>query len=382
MKKRALQLASVASMIDQFNISNIKILQLLGYQVDVVADFSNPGTISREHCDDLMKRLSDMNVKIFDVAIPRTLNIFSIISAYRTVKKILKYNHYDLLHCHSPIGSVIARQAAKNIRKKGMKVVYTAHGFHFYKGAPFKNWLIYYPIEKLMSRYTDVLITINHEDYQIASKKFNAKKTVYVPGVGIDTKKFAFKNSKIINIRQDLGISNNEVLLLSVGELNKNKNHSVIIRALKKTESKVHYAIAGKGELKEYLENVARKYGVLNRVHLLGFRNDISDLYAAADICVFPSIREGLGLAAIEGMASGLPLIVSDNRGTREIIGDENGITCKYDDVDSFANAINKLTKDTSLRHKLGDKNRSVAYNFDFEKVNKIMMEIYNMSAK
>ena len=169
MTKKAVQLASVASMIDQFNIPNIQILQSLGYQVDVVANFTNPGTITVERSENLKKRLAEMNVRVFDIAIPRTLNPGAISNAYKQVKNLLEKEEYKLLHCHSPIGGVIARQAAKGLRKSGIEVIYTAHGFHFYNGAPLKNWLLFYPIEKHYSRYTDVLITINMEDYKRAS---------------------------------------------------------------------------------------------------------------------------------------------------------------------------------------------------------------------
>ena len=171
-QKKALQLASVASMIDQFNISNIEILQSLGYQVDVVADFTNPGTITTERCENLKKRLSDTNVRFFDIAIPRSLNPRAIFSAYKQVKELLEKENYNLLHCHSPLGGVIARKAAKGLRSKGLKVIYTAHGFHFFKGAPLINWLVYYPIEKWLSKYTDTLILINEEDYDLAKRKF------------------------------------------------------------------------------------------------------------------------------------------------------------------------------------------------------------------
>ena len=156
MTKKVLQLASVASMIDQFNLPNIQVLQSLGYSVDVVANFTNPGTITQKRAEELKKRLLNMNVRVYDIAIPRSLNLKAVLSAYKKVKELIMREEYKLVHCHSPIGGVICRQAAKKARKKGTKVIYTAHGFHFYDGAPLKNWLIYYPIEKYFSRYTDV----------------------------------------------------------------------------------------------------------------------------------------------------------------------------------------------------------------------------------
>ena len=377
MKKRALQLASVASMIDQFNISNIKILQLLGYQVDVIADFSNPGTISQEHCDDLMKRLSAMNVKIFDVAIPRTLNIFSIISAYRTVKKILKYNHYDLLHCHSPIGSVIARQAAKNIRKKGMKVVYTAHGFHFYKDAPIKNWIIFYPIEKYYSKYTDVLITINREDYERASEKFYADKTVYIPGVGVDIERFYPSKLKRKLIRKELGISNERIVILSVGELNENKNHESVIRALKRMDN-VTYVIVGQGNLKEHLRFVADECGV--DLRMVGFRTDVADFYAASDIYILPSIREGLNVSLMEAMASSLACLGSRIRGNVDLIDEGKGGRLFYPkDVGEIREALQQIIHmPNEERYMFGQYNFDKIRLFDLKTVERITYNIYD----
>ena len=377
MKKRALQLASVASMIDQFNISNIRLLQLLGYQVDVVADFSNPGTITQEHCDDLMKRLSAMKVNIFDVAIPRTLNIFSIISAYRNVKKILNYNHYDLLHCHSPIGSVIARQAAKNFRKKGLKVIYTAHGFHFYKDAPIKNWIIFYPIEKYYSKYTDVLITINREDYKRALEKFHADKTIYIPGVGVDINRFSSLGNRRKRIRKELGISDKRIVILSVGELNKNKNHESVIRALERIDN-VTYVLVGKGELKDYLSFVANKCGV--DLRMVGFRTDVNDFYSASDIYILPSIREGLNVSLMEAMASSLACLASKIRGNVDLIDEGKGGGLFYPkDIGGIRKALKKIIyMSNEERYKLGQYNLDKIQSFDLKTVERITYNIYD----
>lgn len=233
-----------------------------------------------------------------------------------------------------------------------MKVIYTAHGFHFYKGAPLKNWLLYYPVEKLCSHFTDKLITINREDYELAQKKLGAKKTYYVPGVGIDLPKFQNDCTDRNVTREELGVPKDALFLLSVGEVNENKNHQIVIRALAKlSRSDVHYAIAGIGGHRERLLALAKKLGVDDRVHLLGFRTDIPALNRAADIFCFPSIREGLGLAAVEAMACKTPVVAADNRGTRSFITNgENGFLCKHNDVDAFAEAISRLSNDQELR--------------------------------
>lgn len=317
--------------------------------------------------------------KVYGISCQRSPVRKENLDAIRQIRKIVKDNHYNLVHCHTPIAAMCTRLACRPLQKNGIKVFYTAHGFHFYKGAPKLNWLVYYPIEMICSYMTDVLITINKEDYNLAKQKFHAGKVEYVPGVGIDTGKFGGTQADREKKREELGIPADAVLLLSVGELNKNKNHGMVIRALAKlNDNRIHYAIAGKGPLKESYEKMAKDCGISKQVHILGFRNDIPDLYCAADICVFPSIREGLGLAAVEGMASGLPLIVSDNRGTRGFLNEDMAITCTNSDVVKFAEAIEKLQSDMDLRMRMGKLNKEKSSEFDISRVNGIMHKLYD----
>lgn len=296
--------------------------------------------------------------------------------AIKELKKIVSDNKYDIVHCHTPVAGACTRIACKGFRKNGLKVFYTAHGFHFYKGAPLINWLIYYPIEKYCSKFTDILITINHEDESLAKKRMKAKKVEYVPGVGIDVDKFANAVVDRAEKRQELGIPEDAFLILSVGELNKNKNHQIVIRALAELNDKnVHYMIAGEGALSDYLKNLSYELGVESQVHILGYREDTEQLYKIADINAFPSIREGLGLAAIEGMAAGLPLICLDNRGTRNYAKNNVNafiITNLYD----CADAIYKL-KSYSTRKSFGESGMITAKNFDVDIINKKMLQIY-----
>ena len=243
------------------------------------------------------------------------------VKAYKQLKKLISENHYDIVHCHTPIAGAITRLACRKYRKDRLKVIYTAHGFHFYKGAPLKNWLIYYPIEKFCSRFTDVLITINREDYEFAKKKMKAKRVEYVPGVGIDVDRFANTVVDRAAKRRELGIPEDAFLLFSVGELNENKNHQIVIRALAELKNpNVHYMIAGKGPLHDYLPDLAKKLGVADQVHLLGYRDDVAELYKTADKYVLPSKREGLNVSLLEAVASGLPCIVSRIRGNVDLI--------------------------------------------------------------
>ena len=204
--KKALILASVASMIEQFNMGNIKVLQELKYEVHVATNFIDSGTITRERAEELKNKLKDLNVKYYQIDFDRNVLSTKNIQAYKQVKQLIKENKYNIIHIHSPIGGVCGRLVAKKERKNGTKVIYTAHGFHFFKGAPAKNWLIYYPVEKWLSKYTDCLITINEEDYNLAKKKFKAKNVEYVPGIGVDENKFNFEMSREERSRRPSGL--------------------------------------------------------------------------------------------------------------------------------------------------------------------------------
>ena len=299
--------------------------------------------------------------------------------AIKQINEIVNGNKYDIVHCHTPIAASCARLACKGLRKKGVKVIYTAHGFHFYKGAPLKNWLIYYPVEKMCAHWTDALITINREDYALAQKKMKAKKIYYVPGVGIDTERFrdavVDKKAK----RAELGVPQDAVLLLSVGELNENKNHETVIKALAQIKRKdVHYAIAGQGELENYLKKVATNFDVDKQVHLVGYRTDVAELYKAADICCFPSIREGLSVALMEAMASELPCVVSNIRGNTDLIQPEKGgYLLEPCDVSGFAHALARLVENVSLRQQMGAFNSKIVEKFDMLYVKNEMQKIY-----
>ena len=375
--KKALMLTSVASMIDQFNIPNIELLQSLGYRVDVIANFEDPGTISFERAEELKQKLVSMGVKVTHVAIPRILDPKSIISAYRSVKKTINKDKYDLIHCHSPIGGAICRLAAIKARRNGTKVIYTAHGFHFYDGAPMKNWLIYYPVEKFCSRFTDVLITINKEDYKRACSEFNALKTVYIPGIGINIDKFANVHVDRSAKRSELGITDSDIMILSVGELNENKNHSTVIKAIGRINDKrIHYYIAGKGNLDQYLKDIAERNNV--DLHLLGFRPDVEELYKCADIYVLPSIREGLNVSLMEAMASGLPCVASRIRGNCDLIcSGKGGFLCRPTNIEEYVNKITTLIANDHIRKTMGEYNHSAVVDYSQEKVNSLIYSIY-----
>lgn len=375
--KKALMLSSVASMIDQFNMENIKILKNLGYEVHVLANFSFGNTTSDERTKEFKEELENMGIKVYNVPIPRKITaIKEMISSYKKIKKVCSENNYDILHCHSPIGGVLARFAFKDFRKKGGKLIYTAHGFHFFKGAPIKNWIIFYPIEKFCSRYTDCLITINKEDYKRA-KNFKAKEVKYVPGIGIDTKKIKDikKNRKILN---EFNIKD-EVVLVSVGELSNRKNHKVILKALEKVKGNFKYIICGQGAKKEELIKLSKELNLQEKVEFLGYRQDVKEILKASDIFCFPSKQEGLPVALMEAMASGLPVICSDIRGNKDLIEDKKGgYLLKFYDMDEYSIKIQELIENKVLREEMGNFNLEKIKDFNRKKVNTIMEEIYN----
>lgn len=382
--KRALVLASVASMIDQFNMPNIRLMKEMGYKVDVATNFIEGSTCSDEKIAALKETLKQMNVRYYQIDFSRNiLNVSQNIKAYKQTKKIIDENNYTLIHSHSPIGGFLSRIAARSARKQGAKMVYTAHGFHFFKGAPLMNWLIFYPIERISSRWTDVLVTITHEDYQLAQKKMYAKEVVYVPGVGIDTAVFALKENDVaINEakRNELGIAMMDIVMLSVGELNKNKNHEIVLRALAQLGRKdVHYVIAGRGVLKEHLEQLAQELGVSSQLHLLGFRTDVKELFKMADFFAHPSYREGLSVAVMEAMANGLPVICTEIRGNTDLIEDgKGGYLFKPAEQDTAYNALKCMMENTD-RKTMGAYNLKMAEKLDVKAVLEVMKRIYSV---
>ena len=382
--KRALVLASVASMIDQFNMPNIKLLKDMGYEVDVATNFLHGSTCSDEKIAKLKDELAKLNVRCFQIDFSRNvLNLVHNLKAYKQTKKIIDNNNYALIHSHSPIGGFLSRIAARASRRRGTRMIYTAHGFHFYKGAPLTNWLIFYPIEKLCSMWTDVLVTITHEDYQLAKQKMSAKEVVYVPGVGINTSELAPNETDAeVNTgkREELCIPQQALVMLSVGELNKNKNHELVLRAMAQLgNQELHYVIAGRGTLDAYLLQLARELGVSERFHLLGFRSDVRELFKMADFFAHPSYREGLSVAVMEAMANGLPVICSAIRGNTDLIeNNKGGYLFKPNDLDTAHTALGKMVSSAN-RREMGDFNLKKAKILDLESVLDTMKVIYTI---
>lgn len=348
---------------------------------DLVKELIDKGNTVDIACNEKIRTVEqcyhDWGCRVYQIDCTRSPLNSGNIKAVKQLRKIAVDGEYDIVHCHTPIAGACTRFAMRPLRKNGLEVIYTAHGFHFYKGAPFLNWLIYYPIEKICANFTDILFTINHEDYNFAKEKIKAKQIEYVPGVGVNIDKFRTVVVDKTAKRKELGIPEDVFLVLSVGELNENKNHQLVIRALAEINNpKIHYAIAGVGPLKEYLLNLAKELDVSDRVHLLGYINDVPEIYKIADLNAFPSLREGLGLAAIEGLSAGLPVVCLDNRGTREY-ADINGVNiCTDVTPKSMAETISHIINEEKIF--IQDDFDSVE-RFSIETVNKKMFSVYNL---
>lgn len=371
--QRVLYVATVVKThIMEFHIPFLRMFKELGWETFVAAknDYEDPANCIIPYCD-----------HYFDIPFERTPYSIGNAKAYRKLKSIIYQYHFNIIHCHTPVGSVLTRLAAKKNREDGCKIIYTAHGFHFYKGAPLRNWLLYYPIERYLAHRTDTIITINHEDYKIA-KKFAAGRIEYIPGIGIDFNKFAINKEIQHSKRKEIGIGQFDFAILSVGELIPRKNHRIILEALKllkttSTYKHLHYYLCGQGDLSDELKQLSINYGINDHVHFMGYRQDIAEICNACDAFVFMSLQEGLPVALLEAMACGLPVICSNIRGNRDLVEDmKNGIVAKSDPI-SVANAIQLLYSDDALRSKISENSRISIQQYSIENVIKRMKEIY-----
>lgn len=375
--KKVLMVATVPSMIGQFNMNNIQILLDMGYEVHVACNFEDRSVWNTARVEEFKQQLMQMNVKAIQIEFARTpYDIPKLMKVYHKLRKLICEQSYAGLHCHTPVAGMIARFAALGTETR---VIYTAHGFHFFKGAPLKNWLLYYPIEKICSYMTDTLIVINQEDYALAQKKMRAKKVAYIPGVGVDLKRFSSDSIDRQVVRRNLGIPNNGFMLLSVGELNKNKNHQIVIRALAEIRnSNIYYCIAGQGSQQEIYEKLIEECHLLENVFLLGQRSDVPVLCHVADCFVHPSFREGLGIAPLEGMACGLPLISSYLHGIKDYTEDGvSGCCVDPNSLEEMVNAIRKMYENPTFRQNCAKNNKKTVQKFSLENSQKVMKQIY-----
>lgn len=316
--------------------------------------------------------------RVYDLTCMRTPFAKGNLEAIRRIRQLVTTEKYDIVHCHTPVAAACARIACRKERHRGMRVFYTAHGFHFYSGAPLKNWLFYYPAEWICAWWTDVLITINQEDYRRAKRKLHAQKVIYVPGVGIDLEKYKPDTAIAERKREELGLEKTDIMMLSVGELSRRKNHAVVIRALYELkDSHVKYYICGTGAQKEHLVSLIRELHLEKQVVLLGYRTDVWELLQASELFLLPSLQEGLPVALMEAMASGLPCIASRIRGNVDLIKDESCLA-DAESVDEWRQALeNVMMHLQNGENPYGEENRRRVRKCGIAYVNEEMKRIY-----
>lgn len=338
--KKVLYVATVTRHINAFHIKFLKMFKEKGYEVHVASN----GDENIPFCD-----------KHYNLPFERFPLKFNNIEAYRKLKKIVCENDYEIIHSHTPVGGVLARLAARKARKRGTKSIYTAHGFHFYKGAPIINWLLYYPIEKICSKWTDCLITINKEDYDRAKKKFKIKQIELVNGVGINVEQFniSVPTNERDALKSELGVSKDDFVFINIGELNKNKNQILIIDAMKnivKKYNNIKVLLISDGILKEYYTKKINEYNLQESIKLLGYRSDIPKLLNISNCLLSLSYREGLPVNVMEAIASNVPVIATDCRGNRDLIKNEiNGFIIKNNQKDLEKAIIDMMDKNKTF---------------------------------
>ena len=372
MSKKILFIENVASIkAISFYIAAAIAAQQCGFEFHVAYNASDR---TQEDVDELKTKYNVVFHQIDFIRLPydpRNLK------AYRQVCRLINDEHFDLIHCNTPIGGVIGRLAGKKCKVE--RVLYEAHGFHFYDGAPKKNWLIYYPIEKWLARKTDAIITINKEDFERATCRFklrNHGKVYYVPGVGIDLSQYKLDESTRAIKRTGLGLKDTDIFLISIGELNKNKNNKVVIEALANLNNRnLHYFLCGVGTEENELRKMAKERNICNQVHFLGYRTDVKELLKAADIFVMPSIREGLSRSLMEAMASGSVCVVSKIRGNTDLVaGTEFGYLCTS--TEDYVDAIRSIIYSDNIESKKNACLERIKM-FDMESVCEAIRRIY-----
>lgn len=368
-KQKVLFCATIDGHFKSFHLPYLKWFKEMGYEVHVAAK----GNMLLPYVD-----------QKFNIQIQRSPLDHKNFKAYRELKAIIDHNQYQLIHCHTPMGGVLTRLAARKARKSGTKVLYTAHGFHFYKGAPLLNWLIYYPIEKVLARYTDCLITINQEDYLLATgRRLKAQRIEHVHGVGVHTAQFApLGELERHQLRQTLGYKSTDFIMFYAAEFNQNKNQRLLIEALALIKEKVPRAkllLAGNGPLFESCQSLATKFGIDNMVHFLGYQDDVRPFLQMSDLTVGSSIREGLPVNIMEAMSCELPILVTKNRGHSELVENGgNGFVVLPTDTKVFASRMLQIYQNPILRKKMGEESIKRMERFSLNQVSKELKKIYS----
>lgn len=369
---KVLLTATVQSHICQFHRPLVKVLHEHGCEVHVAA---------RDNLAEKNGLKLDFVDKVYNIPFARSPKSTDNLKAYKQLKKIIKAEHYNVIHCNTPMGGIVTRLAARKSRKSGTKVYYTAHGFHFYKGAPKKNWLVFYPIEKFFSRITDVLITITNEDYQLANRKFHCQ-VEHIHGVGVnESRYFPVSKEKQFTLRVEMGYTQKQKIMLCVGELLPNKNQIMAIRMMRQIVKQFPSALlllAGNGPEQQKLEQAIIESNLQNNIVLLGYCTWLEKYQKIADVVVACSKREGLPLNLVEAMLTANPVVASMNRGHRELIHDgKNGYLVEVGDYKEMANKVCLLLSEPQIREKISKEAVSYAKKYGETNVKRELHDIY-----
>ena len=372
--KKVLLTATVQSHIAQFHRPLAEVLHEHGYELHVAArnNLGEKNGLSLDFAD-----------KVFDVPFSRSPKSPDNVKAYFQLKKILAADTYEVVHCNTPMGGIVTRLAAVKARKQGTRVFYTAHGFHFYKGASKKNWLVFYPVEKIMAGSCDTLITITKEDRRLAGQKFHTN-VEHIHGVGVYTERYhAVSDAEKLQMRSKERLKDSDFVILCTGELNQNKNQKALIKAaaeLKESIPGLKILLAGNGPLEQELRMQIRELGVEDAVRLLGYRTDLEKVTPAADLVVSCSYREGLPLNILEAMLCRKPVVASVNRGHRELVRTGyNGYLVPPDSSAKYAEAIKKIYSSRKLAEQLGENGFRMAQPYTAASVKKELSRIYQL---
>lgn len=354
-----------------FHIPYIQYLQKLGYEVHVAANDKETFIPEAD--------------KQFNLPIERNPFSLNNLKAIKELKKIIQKENYNLIHCHTAMGSVVARFAARKFRKKGiLKVLYTAHGFHFFMGSPKIYWFLYYPMEKYLSKYTDAIITINEEDFNLVTeKRFKAHDIFKIPGMGINSEKFkGISLNDKENLRYKNGYKKNTFILIYVAEFIERKDHKFILESLSLIKKEIvdfKFVFAGRGRLKESMEELAINLGVSNYVDFVGFRRDIGELIVMADIGISVSRQEGLPMSIAEEMFAGKPIVATRIRGHVDLIEDgNNGFLFQQGDRNDFTKKIITLHNDKKLQQEFSENSRKKSKTLELNNCIQEMGKIYH----
>ena len=343
--KKILYVTTISKTINAFLVPHIKYLIDEGYKVDAATNIT----------DEISQELVDYNVEVFQVDFQRNPLSLKNKKAYYEIKKLQSKNKYDIVHVHTPVASFVTRLALR--KEKSLNMVYTCHGFHFYKGSSIFNWIIFYPLEKLAAKWTDRLVTINSEDFEIA-RKFKLRNNGQVSkmnGVGIEKEKYVIENFDKSEYRRKLGLKDDDFVILVLAELNKNKNHIQLIKAMNLLKDKypnIKAIFAGTGPLEEEIKKQIKENGLEEKISLLGWRNDVKELINLSDVVGLFSQREGLGKCLLEAMICGKSVIATNTRGPRELIqSNQSGYLFAIDDIEATAKSIESIYTDIELRN-------------------------------